>query len=116
MDELDAEITKLEDELHGLRERGSQVEARLKVLKQARGILRGESDPVVGRRLSIPDAVEEILRARGPTHITDLLAALREYDIEAARETVTTSIGRYVSQERRFKRVGPNKFGLIENK
>lgn len=116
MDNLDAEINKLESELREIREREAHVDARLKVLKQARGILRGEDDPAVGRRLSIPDAVEEILRARGPTHITELLAALREYDIDAARETVTTSIGRYISQKRRFKRVGPNKFGLIEKK
>ncbi len=117
MDELNAEITKLEDELRGLRDREAQVEARLKVLKQARGILRDEGDIEVERRLSIPDAVEEILRARGPTYIADLLIALREdFQIEAARETVTTSLSRYINQKRRFKRVGPNKFGVIEKK
>ncbi len=117
MDELNAEINKLEGELRELREREAQVEARLKVLKQAQGILRGEGDVEVERRLSIPDAVEEILRARGPTYITDLLAALlQDYNIDSARETVTTSLGRYISQKRRFKRVGPNKFGLIEKK
>jgi predicted nucleic acid-binding Zn-ribbon protein len=117
MDKLDAEINKLEDELRGLREREAQVEAGLKVLKQARGILRGEGDVAIERRLSIPDAVEEILRARGPTHISDLLVELKgTYNMDAARETVTTSIGRYISQKRRFKRVGPNKFALLEKR
>lgn len=116
MDKLDAEITKLEDELRGLHEREAQIKARLKVLKQARGILRGKGDIEIERRLSIPDAVEKILQARGPTHINDILVALREYSLDPARETVTTSLSRYINQKRRFKRLGPNKFGLIEKK
>jgi hypothetical protein len=115
MDKVDAEIAKLEAELRELRKREAQVGARLRILKQAQVILRGEGD--IERKLSIPAAVEEILRVRGPSHINDLLVALlQEYGINAARETVTTSLSRYINQKRRFKRVGPNKFGLIEKK
>ena len=42
----------------------------------------------------------------------EIVAALRERGVAAAKETVTTSVWRYVKQKRRFKSLGGNKFML----
>ena len=111
-DDLDTAIAKEERRSQRLRADLARSQARLKILLEARRIARGENDSTRGKK-SIPDHVEEILRERGGvTHMDDIVTALRQRGISAAKETVTTSIWRYVHQKRRFRSMGGNKFAL----
>jgi hypothetical protein len=112
--ELDTAIAEEEARARKLRDELARSEARLKTLIDARRIMRCEADSP-GKKRSLPDYIEEILRERGgPMHVDELVSTLRSQDIPVAKGTVTTSISRYVHKGERFRKVAPNKFALAE--
>jgi hypothetical protein len=118
MDELDSLIAEKEEEARNLRSSLARVEQQLKALRRARDCLRTKTDPAAGYstkgRESIPTLVEQILREHGPQHVDDLVARLAELGVFVNKGTVTSSLVRYIRQEKRFRRVGRNKFALRE--
>jgi len=113
--ELDAAIAKEETNNQRLRAQLAESNNRLKVMREARRMLRGEkpSKP----KLTIADVVEDILRkAEKPLHMDDIVAALRKRSNfhQIAKETVTTALWRLAKQKRRFRNVAPNTFELMK--
>lgn len=118
MDELDSLITEKEEEARNLRSSLARVEQQLKALRHARDSLRSRTDSAVAGystkgRESIPTLVEQILRD-GPQHVDNLVRMLADMNVFTNKGTITSSIVRYIKQEKRFKRVGRNKFALRE--
>ena len=117
MDDLDSLIAEKEQEARDLRSSLARVEQQLKALRRARDCLRSRTDSATAGystkgRESIPTLVEQILREHGPQHVDDLVRRLADMNVLTNRGTVTSSIVRYIKQERRFQRVGRNKFAL----
>lgn len=113
--ELDVAIAKEEAENQRLRTNLAASNTRLKTMREARRMARGEkpSKP----KLTIADLAEDILRRTGkPMHMNDLLKAVRRrkgYD-QLAKETLTTALWRLAKQGRRFKNTAPNTFDLLK--
>lgn len=113
--ELDAAVAKEEAENQRLRTELAASNIRLKIMREARRMARGEkpSKP----KPTIADVTEDILRRVGkPMHMDDLLKAVRKrkgYD-QLAKETLTTALWRLAKQGRRFKNVAPNTFELLK--
>lgn len=113
--ELDAAIAREEAENQRLRTKLAESNTRLKIMREARRMARGEkpSKP----KLSIADVVEDILRKAGkPLHMDDIVVALRKRSSyhQIAKETVTTALWRLAKQGRRFKNTAPNTFDLLK--
>jgi hypothetical protein len=114
--ELDTAITKEEAKNRRLRSDLTESNARLKILREARRVLRGEQP--TGKKTTIADAIEDVLRKAGtPMHVDDLLKALRKrggHHSHVAKESITTALWRLVKQKRRFRNVAPNTFALLK--
>ncbi|MBQ27902.1 MAG: hypothetical protein CMH81_07175 [Nitrospiraceae bacterium] len=81
---------------------------------QARDILLGRSR---FSRLNIPDATYKILsETRKPMHAKDLYQRLLEGGIHIRGKTPVTSIATAVKRDKRFRKVLPNTFELVEDK
>ncbi len=66
---------------------------------------------------SIPDHLENILKERKePMHLYELVSALNEQGISASEQTVSTGLLRYANKNRRFIRVSPNTYDLLNKK
>jgi len=119
MDELDSLIEEKEQEAQNLRSSLARVEQQLKALRCARDCLRSRASPASGYstkgRESIPTLVEQILREHGPQHVDYLVARLADQGVFVNKGTVTSSLVRYIKQEKRFQRTGRNKFALRED-
>ena len=59
---------------------------------------------------------ESVLKDRGQAmHVTELSAAIREqFKAERTPATIVGAIARMAKKEDTFKRVGPNRFALLE--
>lgn len=115
--DIDAAIAKEEAENQRLRARLAESNSKLKVLREARRVLRGEMPSKT--RMTIADVAEDILRkANKPLHMDDLLKAVRRrsgYE-HLAKESLTTALWRLAKKNRRFRNVGPNTFELLKLK
>lgn len=114
MKELDKAIEQKQARILRLRAELAQEEADLKSMLRARELLHdGDVPPAPSARLSIPDAVESLLRAAGELHVDEILERLREMGINTNKQSVTSALTRYHNRKKRFKRVGRNKYALL---
>lgn len=64
---------------------------------------------------SIPDHVESIFKEkRKPLYISEILSELNDRGIESSMATISTALIRYVNKDKRFQRVAPNTYYLLE--
>lgn len=111
LDEAIEDEEEFQKELLGILARS---ETRLKTYRLSRSFMRGESPQQEGEPpITIPAAAELILRKHGVLHVREIAKHLRDYSIEAAPTTITTSLARYANKGKVFKRLGGNRFGLI---
>ena len=84
------------------------------VASKSREILLGRSK-YVGR--SVPDAVYLVLQEIGrPMHAKDLYQRLKEGGMPIRGKTPVTSVATSLKRDPRFRKVGPNTFGLSQGK
>ncbi|TAJ09873.1 MAG: hypothetical protein EPO61_03915 [Nitrospirae bacterium] len=82
------------------------------VTDQSREILLGRSKYVA---MSVPEAVYQILReARRSMHAKELVQRLIEGGMQIKGKTPLTSVATSLKRDRRFKKVGPNTFDILE--
>ncbi len=93
---------------------GSYAASAADVEDQSRDILLGRSR---FSGMSIPEATFRILsEARKAMHAKDLYQRLVEGGIHIRGKTPVTSVATAVKRDKRFKKVLPNTFELVENK
>ena len=121
MDEIDHLISEKTKRAQALRLELAQVENDLRALRRSRALMRGEPNPdEVARythrgRPSLPDLVEEILRSEPiGLYVDDIVARLAELNVHANRQTITSSLTRWIKKGKRFKKIGRNTFALRE--
>ena len=121
MDEIDHLISEKTKRAQALRLELAQVENDLRALRRSRALMRGEPNPdEVARythrgRPSLPDLVEEILRSEpNGLYVDDIVARLAELNVHANRQTITSSLTRWIKKGKRFKKIGRNTFALRE--
>lgn len=117
MNELDTIIEKEEGERDRLKELLREKERTLNILYKARAELKGDDYSIVtASEKSIPDHLENLLREHGPQHVKVLKKMLlTEKGVDTGKQTVSGALIRYSNQGRRFKRVGPNVFDILED-
>ena len=94
-------------------EKGPRPLPVMDVTDQSREILLGRSK-YVGR--SVPEAAYQILsEARRPMHAKELLQRLVEGGMQIKGKTPLTSVATSLKRDRRFKKVRPNTFDLLED-
>lgn len=82
------------------------------VTDQSREILLGRSKYVT---MSVPGAAYQILReARRPMHAKELLQRLIEGGMQIKGKTPLTSVATSLKRDKRFRKVGPNTFDVLE--
>ncbi|MBI3603913.1 MAG: hypothetical protein HY205_05645 [Nitrospirae bacterium] len=82
------------------------------VTDQSREILLGRSKYVA---MSVPEAAYRILReARRAMHAKELLQRLIEGGMQIKGKTPLTSVATSLKRDKRFKKVGPNTFDVLE--
>ncbi len=82
------------------------------VTDQSREILLGRSKYVT---MSVPEAAHQILReARRSMHAKELVQRLIEGGMQIKGKTPLTSVATSLKRDRRFKKVGPNTFDLLD--
>ena len=82
------------------------------VTDQSREILLGRSKYVT---MSVPEAAHQILReARRSMHAKELVQRLIEGGMQIKGKTPLTSVATSLKRDRRFKKVGPNTFDILE--
>ncbi len=92
-------------------EKGELPPSNTDVTDQSREILLGRSKYV---GMSVPDAVYQILReAHRPLHAKDLYQQLLEGGMRIRGKTPVTSVATSLKRDRRFRKVGPNTFEVI---
>ena len=110
--EIDAAIAREEARNKRLRAELADSNASLKIMLEARRVLKGEKTPLKVKP-SIPDVVEDLLREnKSPMHMDAIMQGLNRKGLASAKTTVTTALTRYVAQGRRFERTAPNTFAL----
>lgn len=112
--DLDQAIQDEEEFQRELRALLARSESRLNTYKRARAFSRWEPPPDEDAPpLTIPAAAELILRKHGELHVREIAKHLRDYSIDAAPTTITTSLARYAKKGRIFKKLEGNRFDLI---
>jgi predicted nuclease with TOPRIM domain len=82
------------------------------VTDQSREILLGRSKYVT---MSVPEAAYQVLReARRSMHAKELVQRLIEGGMQIKGKTPLTSVATSLKRDRRFKKVGPNTFDILE--
>jgi len=112
MRKLDAAIERKQANVLRLRAELAQEEADLKMLLRTRELIGEGEAPLPPARMSIPDAVESILRVAGEAHVDDLLARLHEMGLTTNKQSLTSALTRYHNRQKRFVRTGKNRYGL----
>jgi hypothetical protein len=117
MDELDSLISEKEQEARNLRSDLARVTQQLKALRRARTFMRSKTETEAARfstkgRESIPKLVEQVLRQYGPLHVDLVVRKLAESNVFVSKQSVTSSLVRYLKKNERFERVGRNTFAL----
>ena len=93
-------------------EKGTWPAQNLDVTDKSREILLGRSKYV---GMSVPDAAYALLReTRRPMHAKELYQRLIEGGLHIRGKTPVTSVATSLKRDRRFRKVGPNTFELIE--
>jgi septal ring factor EnvC (AmiA/AmiB activator) len=93
-------------------EKGTRPMPVMDVTDQSREILLGRSKYV---GMSVPEAAYHILReAQRSMHAKELLQRLVEGGMQIKGKTPLTSVATSLKRDRRFKKVGPNTFELLE--
>lgn len=119
MSEIDLLISEKERRAQELRAALASVEADLKALYRTRAMIKGETDSDAAARkssrASLPDLIEQLLRQSGELHASEIVQRLAAAGLKTNKQSVTASIVRYIAEGRRFKRVGPNRFALLED-
>jgi chromosome segregation ATPase len=93
-------------------EKGNRPMPVMDVTDQSREILLGRSKYV---GMSVPEATYQILReAQRSMHAKELLQRLIEGGIQIKGKTPLTSVATSLKRDKRFKKVGPNTFELLE--
>lgn len=118
MEEVELLISEKERRAQELRAALASVEADLKALYRTRSMIKGGTDSDAAARksskASLPDLIEQLLRQSGELHADEIVQRLKAAGVETNKQTVTASIVRYIAKEKRFKRVGANRFALRE--
>jgi hypothetical protein len=113
MRKLDSAIERKQANILRLRAELAQEEADLKSMLRTRELVsEGEAPPPVPARMSIPDAVESVLRVAGEAHVDDLLARLNEMGLTTNKQSLTSALTRYHNRQKRFVRTGKNRYAL----
>ena len=116
MKKLDERIEQKQANILRLRTQIAQEEADLKSLLRARELMSdGAAPPAPMARMSIPDAIENMLRVAGELHVDAILERLREMKIypNINKQTITSALTRYHNRQKRFIRTGKNKYALL---
>jgi hypothetical protein len=113
---IDKLLAKEAEEEKDLRFRLSQVQTRIKSLVHTRAMLIGQ-DTEDSLHRPLADLLESILQG-GPQHVDQLVELTKlNFGRLAAKQTISGCLIRYANQGKRFRRVGKNKFALLdENK
>jgi HB1/ASXL restriction endonuclease-like protein with HTH domain len=94
-------------------DKGVRLHPVMDVTDQSREILLGRSKYV---RMSVPEAAHHILQdARRPMHAKELWQRLMEGGMQIKGKTPLTSVATSLKRDRRFKKVGPNTFDLLDD-
>lgn len=95
-----------------------KLDEEFAALNQSYRIVGGEPFVDVSEQKPIADMTEEILRKYGKLHVDDVVAKLAEppYERMVDKQSVVGTLVRYISQKKRFKRVGKNIFDVLEDK
>jgi hypothetical protein len=113
MRKLNAAIEQKQANVLRLRAELAQEEADLKSMLRTRELVSdGNAPPTQPARMSIPDAIESVLRVTGECHVDDLLERLREMHIHTNKQSITSALTRYHNRQKRFRRVGKNRYAL----
>lgn len=117
MRKLDDAIERKQANILKLRAALAQEEVDLKMMLRTRELVGGGDNPlpVKSGRLSIPDAIENILRVAGEAHVDSILERLHEVNLNTNKQSVTSALTRYHNRGKRFKRVGKNKYALLSD-
>ena len=117
MRKLDAAIEQKRANILRLRAELAQEEADLKSMLRTRELVSdGNAPPTPPARMSIPDAIESVLRVIGEGHVDLILERLHELGFETVnKQTVTSALTRYHNRGKRFIRTGKNKYAVREN-
>jgi hypothetical protein len=93
-------------------EKGARPLPVMDVTDQSREILLGRSKYA---GMSVPEAAHQILRdARRSMHAKELLQRLIEGGMQIKGKTPLTSVATSLKRDKRFRKVGPNTFDLLE--
>jgi hypothetical protein len=93
-------------------EKGARPLPVMDVTDQSREILLGRSKYV---GMSVPEAAHQILRdAQRSMHAKELLQRLIEGGMQIKGKTPLTSVATSLKRDKRFRKVGPNTFDLLE--
>jgi hypothetical protein len=93
-------------------EKGPRPLPVMDVTDQSREILLGRSKYV---GMSVPEATYQILReARRSMHAKELLQRLVEGGMQIKGKTPLTSVATSLKRDKRFRKVGPNTFEVLE--
>lgn len=93
-------------------EKGPRPLPVMDVTDQSRELLLGRTKYV---GMSVPEATYQILReARRPMHAKELVQRLIEGGMQIKGKTPLTSVATSLKRDKRFKKVGPNTFELLD--
>lgn len=108
----------IDEQLSKLTSKRKQLDAEYITLNESYRIVGGEPFQDISEQRPIADMVEEVLRLHEKLHvdsIRDILAA-PPYNRVLDKQSIVGTLVRYVSQHKRFQRVGKNTFALLEGK
>lgn len=94
------------------------IDADVQALESYLAYLTGKTVGEISVSKSLGDHLAEILRNKGrPMHVKDLLENLRQLNpglAHTALQTVTGILIRNSNKKKRFKRIGPNIYDILE--
>lgn len=104
--------------LFQLNKKSKQLDDEFASLNQSYLISGGEPFPDVFEQKPIADMVEEVLRKYGKLHVDSIAVKLAEppYERVVDKQSVVGTLVRYISQKKRFVRVGKNTFDVLKDK
>ena len=92
------------------------LDAQLRAVRRLRKAVHEVASPRVKKRMSQVDmALDILMKARKPLHITELLSLIEKiFQTPVDRESLVSSLTKKVMRGDRFVRTGRNTFGVKE--